>query len=250
MIQSVVRALRILETIHSKGTEKGIGLVQIARELDMERSTVYNLVKTLLAQGYVAQDGNGEKYRLGKKLLELTHGGLSDEFLQELLMPLCLELQQKVKENVSLVAYRSGVLKIICRVLCDNELVVAPNDFKPLYTTITGRCLLAQLDENRLRKVVDFIGLPGAIWNGGIDDFNSLILELRKIREKGMLVFESDQRQIGGVGYFIEAPEKFTPLALGSAMPLSRFKDKRDILIKYFAEYSKKISTLLAETNK
>ena len=45
MIQSVVRALRILETIHSKGTEKGIGLVQIARELDMERSTVYNLVK-------------------------------------------------------------------------------------------------------------------------------------------------------------------------------------------------------------
>ncbi len=248
MIQSVVRALRILETIHSKGTEKGIGLVQIARELDMERSTVYNLVKTLLSQGYVAQDGNGEKYRLGKKLMELTHGE-SDEFLKELLMPLCLELQQKVGENVSLVAYRSGVLKVICRVLCDNELVVAPNDFKPLYTTISGRCLLAQLDEDRLRNIVGVLGLPGAIWNG-ISDFNSLILELQRIREKGRLVFESDQRQLGGVGYFILAPEKFAPLALGSAMPLARFKEKHDILIKYFADYSKKISTFLAETNK
>ena len=86
MIQSVVRALKILETIRFKGSKEGMGLVDVARELELEKSTIYNLIKTLLAQGYVEQDGSGAKYRLGAKLLDLTHGSLNDEYLQNLLL--------------------------------------------------------------------------------------------------------------------------------------------------------------------
>ena len=41
MIQSVVRALNILETIRSKGTDEGMGLVEIAKVLGLEKSTTY-----------------------------------------------------------------------------------------------------------------------------------------------------------------------------------------------------------------
>lgn len=249
MIQSVVRALRILEAIRYKGTEKGLGLVDIARELGLEKSTVYNLIKTLLAEGYVEQDGSGGKYRLGAKLIDLTHGGLGDKYLQNLLMPLCRELQQKTGENISLVAYRAGVVKIICRVLCDNELVVAPNNFKPLYTTITGRCLLAQLGSDQLLNIINVLGYPGELWND-IDDFDTFTGELLRIRESGMMILDSEKRQLGGVGYIIPADEKFTPLALGSAMPLFRFREKQDMLLKIFPEYSRKISALLNEAAK
>jgi IclR family transcriptional regulator, KDG regulon repressor len=245
MIQSVVRAFKILETI-SHGDKEGMGLVEVARTLELEKSTTYNLIKTLLAQGYVAQDGSGGKYRLGSKLMDLTHGGLGDKYLQDLLMPLCKELQQRVEENVSLVAYRGGALKVICRVMCENELVVAPNNYKPLYTTITGRCLLAQVADKQLVNIVNILGLPDELWNG-VKDMDVLHKELQKIRNIGKCTLDSEKRQLGGVGYIIKSPEKFTPLSIGAAMPLFRFKQKEDLLNVMFAEYAEKISILLEE---
>jgi DNA-binding IclR family transcriptional regulator len=248
MIQSVVRAFNILETI-SNGDQNGLGLVEIARTLGLEKSTVYNLIKTLLAQGYVDQDCSGGKYRLGAKLLELSQGKLGDDYLNEILMPLCHELQQIIQENVSLVAYRAGVLKVICRVMCDNELVVAPNNVKPLYSTVTGRCLLAQVADDQLDNIVDVMGMPGSAWEN-IDDIEVLRSELQRIRDDGKLIFQSTKRQLGGVGYIIDAPDAFGPLAIGSAMPLFRFEQKRDLLISTIASYSKKMAALLSESTR
>ncbi len=248
MIQSVVRALNILETI-SHGDKAGMGLVDISRSLGLEKSTTYNLIKTLAAQGYVEQDGLGGKYRLGGKLVDLTNGRLGDEYIQELLMPLCEEIQEKVKENIALVAYRAGALKNICRVMCDNELVVAPNNYKPLYTTISGRCLLAQVADKQLENIVNILGFPNELWNG-TQDMNSFNKELQQIRNAGKCVLNSEKRQLGGVGYIVKAPEKFGILAIGTAMPLFRFKEKSELLDLVFSEYVKKISSLLAEAAK
>ncbi len=244
MIQSVVRAFQILETIKNKSSRDGIGLVDIATELKLEKSTVYNLIKTLLAQGYVAQDGSGGKYRLGEKLWDLVHGELGDEFLEELVTPFCRDLQQQTGENISFVAYRAGVLKIICRILCDNELIVAPNNFKPLYTTFSGRCLLAQLDKNQLEHIVNVLGFPGETWNG-INDFKSLHYELETIKKTGKLIFESSERQLGGAAFIIEAPARFAPLAVGTALPLFRFRRKKKLIISAFSEFSSQITALI-----
>ena len=248
MIQSVVRALKILETI-SHGDKDGMGLVDIARTLGLEKSTTYNLIKTLVAQGYAEQDGSGAKYRLGTKLMDLTHGGLGDEYLQDLLMPLCTELQQKMGENLSLVAYRAGALKVICRVMCNNELVVAPNNYKPLYTTVTGRCLLAQVADEQLSNIVNILGVPGELWNN-IKDMEYFQKELQKIRNAEKCILDSEKRQLGGIGYIIKAPEKFMPLAVGTAMPLFRFKQKRKLLESEISKYANKISSLLEEAVK
>lgn len=246
MIQSVVRALRILEAIRFKADPEGAGLVEIARHLGLEKATTYNLIKTLLAEGYVEQDGLGGKYRLGKKLRALTYGGLDDEVLRERLEPLCRELGREVGENVSLVAYRDGALKILCRVLCDNELVVAPNTFKPLYTTFGGRCLLAQLADADLDVVTALYGLPGALWDQ-LSDPKDLRKRLEAIRTQGMVVDELAARQLGGLGVVVRAPARYAPLALASAMPLFRFREKRKALQAAFQTAARKISLLLGE---
>ena len=149
-------------------------------------------------------------------------------------------------ENVTFVAYRAGALKIICRVLCDNALVVAPNKFKPLYTTVSGRCLLAGLDERQLANVTRILGFPGELW-GDIDTMEKLMTELRGIRETGRSEYYSEKRLLGGIGYILDAPAKFAPLAIGSTMPLFRYKEKRGLLETSFRDYAVRIALLLQE---
>jgi DNA-binding IclR family transcriptional regulator len=229
MIQSVVRALRILETIHEK--ENGAGLVETARALGLEKSTVYNLMKTLLAEGYVKQDGSGGKYRLGEKLRVLASGGLDDSYLAEKTKPACVELQKITGENISLTACRKGSVKIICRVLCDNEVVAKPNNFKPLYSTFTGRCLLAQLNDQQISCVTERLGFPNELWDG-IKEQGKMKKALRRIKKDGGLIFESETRHLGGIAKIIEAPPRIAPLAIGTALPLFRFREKKNTLIK------------------
>ncbi|MBU0715888.1 MAG: helix-turn-helix domain-containing protein [Verrucomicrobia bacterium] len=243
MIQSVVKAAKILETVH-RSPDGCIRLVDIARALGMEKPTAYNLIKTLLALEYLAQDGPGGKYRIGPKLLKLPQGGLGDEFLSNIVRPLCEEARKEIGENISLVAYRQGTVKIICRILCDNEIVVAPNTFKPLYTTISGRCLLAQLPEDQVRNVVELLGAPGELWNGN-DNLTGLLKALVRIRVNGGTTLLSKERQLGGVGFIIDAPAPYHPIAIGSAMPLFRFTSKRKNVFATLRSCATRISNLI-----
>lgn len=243
MIHSVVKATKILETVH-RSPDGCIRLVDIAHELGMEKPTAFNLIKTLLALEYLAQDDPGGKYRLGPKLFKLTQGGLGDEFLSNIARPLCEEARKEIGENVALVAYRQGAVKIICRILCDNEVVVAPNTFKPLYTTISGRCLLAQLPKDQVRNVVELLGTPGTLWNGN-DNLTGLLKTLARIRADGRATLFSKERQLGGVGFIIDAPPPYHPIAIGSVMPFFRFTSKRKNVFATLRNCATRISNLI-----
>lgn len=246
MIQSVSRALGILEAI-GDSTDGDMGLVEISRRMGLEKSTVHNLVSTLKLLGYVEQNGDGGRYRLGSKLFELSHGSIhADARHGEILGPLACELKQSIGENVSVVAYRRGELSIICREQCDNEVVTVPNRFKPLYTTVSGRCLLAQLSPEQLKNVIDVLGLPQDLWEGACDE-PTLLKKLDHIRRSGSEVLISPGREIGGVGYIIPSGERMCPLAVGTALPLYRFRKKRHQLIRQVGEYAEKMSLLVRQ---
>lgn len=61
IVQSVSRAMQLMEII---GSEPGLTVKQMARRLDMNRSTVYHLVRTLVYEGYLIRDKLGN-YTMG-----------------------------------------------------------------------------------------------------------------------------------------------------------------------------------------
>lgn len=239
MIQSVNRAFDILFTVWENG-HKGMGLMEIARAVGLEKPTTYNLLKTLKAKGVLEQPENGGKYTLGQRLLNLSLGALSDAWLAEKVAPLCRELSEKIEESVSLAAERNGKLEVICRECFDHEITLAPIRIKPFYSTVTGRCLLAQMQEIEVEYIVREEGLPGEWWEG-VNSKAKLKSELAAIRRKGEAILKSEKRHVGGFGIIVNAGARFQPLALGSAMPLFRFESKQDKVINLIREYAQKI---------
>ncbi len=239
MIQSVERAFDILFTVWESG-QGGMGLMEISRAVGLEKPTTYNLLKTLKAKGVLEQPENGGKYTLGQRLLNLSLGALSDGYLAEKVAPLCSELSEKIQESVSLVAARNGKLEVLCREHIEHEIALAPMRVKPFYSTIAGRCLLAQMQDAELEAMIKEDGLPGEWWDD-ISSKTKLKSELAAIRRSGEAVLESEKRHVGGFGIIVDGGARFQPLALGSAMPLFRFKDKKKQVIETMHEYAIKI---------
>ena len=70
LIESVVRALDILELLDQEGE---MGITEIARRLDMEKSTVFRAVNTLRARHYVSQNPATLRYSNSRKLFDIGH---------------------------------------------------------------------------------------------------------------------------------------------------------------------------------
>ncbi|MEL4887335.1 IclR family transcriptional regulator [Pectobacterium betavasculorum] len=67
-IQSVERAMALLETISAAGGEAR--LVDLAKQLALNKSTLHGLLNTLSAMGYVSRQGT--RYTLGLRLREIA----------------------------------------------------------------------------------------------------------------------------------------------------------------------------------
>ncbi|WP_256578933.1 helix-turn-helix domain-containing protein [Pseudomonas sp. VI4.1] len=83
-IQSVERAMMILETIAAAGGE--IRLVDLAAQSGLHKSTLHGLLNTLAAMGYIAR--RGTHYALGLRLREIAQPlNDADALLREAFAP-------------------------------------------------------------------------------------------------------------------------------------------------------------------
>ena len=69
LIQSVERAADILELFLNSTAE--LSVKEISQKLGLSKSTVHGIIKTLEHRGYLQQNPDDLKYKLGMKLFEL-----------------------------------------------------------------------------------------------------------------------------------------------------------------------------------
>ena len=68
-IQSIERAAAILRLL--SGRSRRLGVAELAGELRLPKGTVYGILRTLQAVGFVEQDRESGKYQLGPALLHM-----------------------------------------------------------------------------------------------------------------------------------------------------------------------------------
>jgi IclR family transcriptional regulator, pca regulon regulatory protein len=164
--QSLARGLAILSTFHSD--RPLIGVSELSRGLDLSRSTVHRYVATLAKLGYLQQDPDSKRYRLGPKVLDLGFSALNSMDLLEISAPFLRQLSDETQRTVN-VAILEGVDVVYierCRAArpgqqeIDLNLNLHVGARLPAYCTAMGKAILAFVPEARLEEVIartDFV---------------------------------------------------------------------------------------------
>jgi len=152
-VQSLDRALEILKLL---GSEPEMRVTDLARQLEVHKSTVFRLLSTLQEHGLVEQNPSTEKYRLGYGLVRLAGSVVSELDLARVARPVLEELALRSGETVNLAILQGSQVVNIDQIAAPN-LVVNVNwvgKQTPLHATSNGKVLLAFLPEDERQRLL------------------------------------------------------------------------------------------------
>lgn len=153
-IKSIVKAGQVIDLIAYARTP--VSLTDLAKELDMAKSTLHGLLSTLVNIGYLEQDRDTGKYKLGVHLFELG-SQISNTWNEKILARSYMtELAEKTDETVHLAMLSGGQVLYIDKVegYSPIRIVTAPGVKLPVHCTGVGKVLLAYSSEETIEQIL------------------------------------------------------------------------------------------------
>ena len=159
--QSLERGLAILSSFNSD--RPLIGVSELSRDLDLSRSTAHRYIATLAQLGYLQQDPDSKRYRLGPRVLDLGFSAINSMDLREISAPHLRQLSDETGYTVNLAILDDVDVVYIerCRTARpgqrDIDLNLHVGARLPAYCTAMGKAILAFLPEDRLAEIMEQI---------------------------------------------------------------------------------------------
>ncbi|MCU1513947.1 MAG: transcriptional regulator, IclR family, partial [Microbacteriaceae bacterium] len=217
-VQSLHRALDLLEIVSSRGGHMAIG--EIAVVSDIPLPTIHRLLKTLVERGYMRQLPN-RRYALGFRLLPL--GLTANALLGADTGPSLARLVAELGETANLAILSEDHAEYVAQVPSPHAMRMFTEVGRrvELHCTGVGKALLAQLDERDVSAIVRRIGLS-AMTSHTITTELALHSELQRIKLRGYSIDEEEQ-ELGVRCIAVAVPGEFlSPMAISVSGPLTR----------------------------
>jgi DNA-binding IclR family transcriptional regulator len=185
---SVRRVLNILDYLSDHEGTRGCTLTEISTGLDMNKSTLFSLLRTLQEYDVVDKDLETDRYKLGLRTLYWAEACLSDIQLRKIASPFLHKLMSKVSETVHLVVYDKGEVVYIDKVESPHaiRMVSRIGSHMPAYSTAVGKAFLANLPEENVREAIDRGLHPRTV--NTITTQEALFQHLEEVRRLGYAV--------------------------------------------------------------
>ncbi|MDL2293619.1 IclR family transcriptional regulator [Ruminococcaceae bacterium OttesenSCG-928-D13] len=164
----------------------GITLRKLSSKVNMNKSTVYRILHTLKLHGYISQNPISSEYRIDYKFMQFM-SVFDNSDLKTIASPHMKQLAEVTKHTCSLVVLdRHEGIYIDSATPNDNVSIrihinVGANI--PLHCTAAGKVLLAGLEMQESKKVLEITGLP-AYTSNTIVDLKKLYEELQTIQQQ------------------------------------------------------------------
>jgi DNA-binding IclR family transcriptional regulator len=158
-VQSLGRAFSILEEVARH--REGIGLAELSKLVGLHNSTTFHLAKTMVSLGYMRQERDSKRYRVGRPLFALAASALDEIEMVNLATPVLEDLSRETGESGHFAVRMGDSVVVIARTsgpgafqLTDRVGVV-----RPAHCTALGKIILASLRPDQLKRFLERVEL-------------------------------------------------------------------------------------------
>lgn len=223
--KALAKALSVLGCFTAETPE--LGVTEICRMLDLNKSNVHDIIRTFEVFGYLQKNPSTAKYHLHLSVLKLA--GIMNrarpqrEEIARIVRDLAIETRETVYYGV-----RSGNSILYLDYMSDANMVIPKQVVgftAPLHCTSTGKALMSVMTEKDIEEILA-AGLVKMTENT-ITDPQVLRRELETIRKRGYSIDNMEHEYgVKGVGMTISDLNKKVVAAISVSGPSLRFNEE------------------------
>lgn len=194
-VKSLAKALDVLACFSEEKPEWSVS--DLARHLNLPKSTVSNILATFRQRDIVRQISNTGRYRLGLYCLELGYYASSQLLLRDVAYPYLQALLEDTQQIIYLgLPYQGEVLYIEALYPIHRRINFSSIGRKaPMYCTAIGKAMLSHMPIDEIEGFLERTPLHPHTPNT-ITDPNKLLQELTDTRVRGYAI-DAEEREIG-----------------------------------------------------
>ena len=184
-VQSLGRAFAILEEVARH--REGIGLADLSKRVGLHNSTTFHLAKTMVSLGYIRQEKESKRYRVGRPLFALAANSLDEIEMVNVATPILEDLSRETGESSHFAVRMGDAVVVIARTsgpgafqLTDRVGVV-----RPAHCTALGKVILASLRPDQLERFLARVELKPST-EKSITEIPALLREVDDVRRSGV----------------------------------------------------------------
>lgn len=190
-VEALARGLDILGLFSPQNTS--LSLMEVASQLELNKSTVFRLVSTLESMGYLERDPQTRRYRPSLKILHLGYTVINSLEVRQVARPHLESLSRELEETVSLCVLDGDHVVYVDRVR--NKSIVGVllkiGSRIPAHSATVGKVLLADLTPGELDTFLNSAALTPCT-SRTISEREALVAELSKVRKNGYAICDGE----------------------------------------------------------
>ncbi len=225
-VRAVERAMQILSSFDGQSAELGVS--EIAQVTGLHKATAHRLLMTLLNAGFLDRTSDGERFRLGLRLMEMGLGALRGLDFRRAAFPYMQQLVDRFQETCTLSVFDRGRMLYVEVVHSQHSLTIAARVGRhlPVHCTASGKVMLAFLPPAVAEPVVN---APLALHTEKtITSPDQLREELKLVRQRGYAIADEEfEMGIWAIAAPIRDFSGAVVAAMSIAFPTSRLNAER-----------------------
>lgn len=246
IVPGLERGLRLLAEFNAR--DRVLSAADLSRRLDVPRSTVFRLLATLEATGYVERADGGREYRLGLAVLRLGFDYLASLELTELGGPLLNRLRDDIEYPCNLVVRDGRSVVYVAKAAASRPFASNINVGArlPAHATVLGHVLLEDMELEPLRELYPEPQLQ--VYSDSTPRTVEALHELvQQVRQQGYVLHEGFfEASISTIAAPVRDRTGKVAAALGATIPASRLpQEELDRMVEKVRETAGELSRLL-----
>ncbi len=244
-IKVLQKAFRLLELFSEEVQD--LSAAEITERLHYNKTTAFRLISNLEEEGYLDQDPETNKYRLGMKLFFLGNLVRPYRYLKEVAQPLLERLNEETGETVHLAVLHRGEALYVDKIESKHTVRVVASQVGrklPAHCSGVGKVLLAHLPAVQVKEMVAEKGLASFTQNT-ITTYDQLKRELDNVARQGF-AYDNEEIEIGlkcaAAPVFVD---RHVVAALSVSVPRERFDDNREGLVPMVIDTALELTRVL-----